>query len=188
MGDWKRLGGRVVYTRGSFRLVEDSWRLPDGRQVSFPLLKSPSFSVVVAVTEEHEVLFVRNLHPSPGLRLLELPGGRIDPNESPRSAARRELQEETGWRARELAFLGRYHPNPHWGTFEAHLFLGEKLVKGQSHPDPGESLRPVRLPVREVYRRFHEGRFRAASTIVGLSMAEDRLRAKGLLRDETRNR
>jgi ADP-ribose pyrophosphatase len=188
MPDWKRLSGRVVYRRGAFRIVEDRWQLPDGTRQVFPVLKSPSFAIVVALTAEHEVPLVENLHPSPGLRLLELPGGRIDRNETARSAARRELEEETGWRARRLALLGRYFPNPHWGSFEGHVFFGEGLTAGPTHPDEGESLRPLLMPVREVYRRFHRGGFRGGSSIVALSLAEERFRTMGLLSNATRTR
>jgi len=95
------------------------------------------------------------------------------------------MEEETGWRARRLTPFGRYHPNPHWGAFEGHVFLGERLRKVEAHPDGGESLRPVLVPVGNVYRRFRRGRFRARSTIVGLTLAEPSLRALGLLpRDE----
>jgi ADP-ribose pyrophosphatase len=162
--------------------------LPDGTRQTFPVLKSPSFAVIVAVTTEHEIPLVENLHPSPGLHLLELPGGRMEPHETARAAARRELEEETGWSAGRLTLLGRYHPNPHWGTFEGHVFFGDRLIEGRIHPDPGESLRPVLLPIREVYRRFHRGRFRGGSTIVGLSMAEERLRTMGLLPKGARDR
>jgi ADP-ribose pyrophosphatase len=185
MGEWKRLPSRAVYRQGDFQLMEDRWRLRDGTELKYPLLKTPSFAVVVGVTDEQEIPLVKNLHPSPGLRLLELPGGRIEPNETPRRAARRELEEETGWRARKLTRLGRYHPNPHWGTFQGHAFLAERLEEGATHPDVGESMRPVRLPIAEVYRRLHRGRFLGGSTIVGLTMAEERLRGLGLLpRDE----
>ncbi|MCI4372889.1 MAG: NUDIX hydrolase [Thermoplasmata archaeon] len=123
---------------------------------------------------------MENLHPSPGLHLLELPGGRLEPGETPRAGARRELEEETGWMARKLTPIGRYYPNSHWGTFQGHFFLGEGLRQGRPHPDPGESVRPMLLPVGEVYRRLHKGRFSAGSTMVGLFLAEDRLRKIGL--------
>ena len=171
----------MVEGDGNFRVLEDRWRLADGTELGAPLVRSPSFAVAVGVTEEHQIPLVRNLHPTPGLRLLELPGGRLDPNETPRSAARRELEEETGWTARKLSRLGRYYPNPHWGTFAGHVYLAEQLQAGETHPDVGESLRPVLVPVREVYRRLHRGRFFAGSTIIGLTMAEEPLRGLGLL-------
>ncbi len=173
----------MVYRQGAFRVLEDRWVLPDGTNFRFPRIESPSFSGVVALTDAHIVSLVENLHPSPGLHLLDLPGGRIEPGETPRAAARRELEEETGWTARKLSPIGRYYPNSHWGTFQGHFFLGEGLTLGPRHTDPGESVRPVLLPLGEVYRRFHQGRFRGGSTLVGLHMAENLLRGKGWLSD-----
>jgi ADP-ribose pyrophosphatase len=178
---WKHRPSRLVYHLGRFGVVEDRWDLPDGTHLVTPLIKSPSFAVVVAVTENREVVLVRNLHPSPGLHLLELPGGRLEPGEGPRAGARRELEEETGWRASTLTPIGRYFPNPHWGTFQGHVFLGTGLRQVAPHPDPGESVRPVLADVGEVYRRLHRGRFFAGSTLVGLFLAEDRLRTLGVL-------
>ena len=172
---------RVVYAHGRIRLVEERWRLRDGVEVTFPLLRAPSFATVVGLTEDHEVPLVANRHPSPGLGLLEVPGGRIEAKEGPRAAARRELEEETGWRAGRLTRLGRYYPSPHWGTTEGHIFFGERLTESRPHPDPGESLRPVLLPVGEVYRRLRRGRFLGGSTIGSLSLAEARFQALGLL-------
>lgn len=181
MAKWQHLPSRVVYRMGRFRVVEDRWRTAGGAQLVTPLVRSPSFSVVVGVTEDHRIPMVENLHPSPGLRLLELPAGRLEPGETPRAGARRELEEETGWRARQLSSIGHYYPNPHGGVFQGHVFLGEGLRPGRPHPDPGEFVRPVLLPVREVYRRLHLGRIHGGSTLVGLYLAERRLRAMRLL-------
>jgi ADP-ribose pyrophosphatase len=177
----KRKSRRLAYQLGRFSVIEERWALSDGTPDIFPVVRSPGFSVVVALTDEHEIVLVRDLHAVPGLRLLELPGGRMEPGESPRSAAGRELAEETGWRAGRLVPLGSYYPNPHWGSYLGHFFLGEGLRPGLRNPDPGESLRPLLLPVEEVYRRLEEGRFLAGSTLVGLFLAERHLRRKGWL-------
>ncbi len=126
-------------------------------------------------------MLLENLHPVPGLHLLEIPGGRLEPGESPREAARREMEEETGWIARRLTPLGRYYPNTHWGVYDGHLFLGERLVRGVARLDPGESVRPRALRIADVYRRLHSGRLRGGSTMIGLLLAEPVLRRRGLL-------
>lgn len=181
MAKWKHLPSRVVCRLGRFRVIADRWETPGGVRLVTPLVQSPSFSVVVGVTDDHEIPMVENLHPSPGLRLLELPAGRLEPRETPRAGARRELEEETGWRARRLTSVGRYYPNPHWGAFRGHVFVAEDLSPGLAHPDPGEFVRPVVLPVREVYRRLGQGRIRGGSSLVGLYMAKRRLRELRLL-------
>lgn len=181
MAKWKHLPSRVVCRLGRFRVVEDRWETPGGARLVTPLVRSPSFAVVVGVTEDHRIPMVQNLHPSPGLHLLELPAGRLEPGETPRAGARRELEEETGWSARQLTSIGRYFPNPHWGAFRGHIFLAGDLSPGQMHPDPGEFIRPVTLPVRDVYRRLNRGLIRGGSSLVGLYLAESRLRAMGLL-------
>ncbi|MGI0070675.1 MAG: NUDIX hydrolase [Thermoplasmata archaeon] len=176
-----RVTGRTVYRQGRFEVRELRWHRPGERTLRFPLLRSPSFSCVVAVTEDRRAVLVENLHPVPGLHLLEIPGGRIEPGETPLAAARRELQEETGWTARTLRPLGRYFPNPHWGTYEGHFFLGERLTPGAAKPDPGESVRPRLIALADVYRRVHRGRLRGGSTLVGLSLAEPVFRSRGWL-------
>ncbi len=175
------ISSRRAYRLGRFEVREVRWQRPGERPLHFPLVRSPSFACVVPLTDDRRVVLVENRHPVPGLHLLELPGGRIEPGESPRAAARRELEEETGWRARKLERLGRYHPTPHWGTYEGHFFLGEALVPGVLHPDPGESMHPRLMALPEVYRRLHRGRLPGGSTMVGLFLAEPVLRKRGWL-------
>lgn len=165
-----------VFEADRFTIVRDSWRSSDGRPLSSLRISAPSFSLVVPLTEDGAILLVRNRHPSPGLRLLELPGGRIDPGETPRRAAFRELEEETGWRAKTLLPLGRFYPNPHWGSHRGHVFLARGLRPGTRHLDPEEDLVTVKMPLDQVYRRLRQGGFPCGPTALGLHLAEPVLR------------
>ncbi len=78
----------------------------------FVLLGSPDWVNVVPVTAEGQVVLIRQWRHGTGETTLEIPGGLIDPGESPLMAGARELAEETGYEARRLELLGWVHPNP----------------------------------------------------------------------------
>jgi ADP-ribose pyrophosphatase len=143
------------------------------------MMDAPSFAIVVPVTPGGRIALVRNRHPVPDLHLLEWPGGLIEPGESPRTALRRELTEETGYRAGQLSALGRYYPNSHWGTYRGHVFVAEDLRSGPPSPDPEEWLELQTLPIQKAYGRSRGGDFLDGHTIVALCSAEAFLRARG---------
>ena len=175
---------RTLFRVGQLRVVEDSWRSPEGHRLRSVRVESPSFAVVVAVTRDGRMVLVRNLHRNPGLGLLELPGGRIERGETPSAAARRELAEETGYRAGRLKSIGQYYPHPHWSRKKGHLFLAQELRSGSPDLDPGECLEVRLLPVTTVYERLARGHFRDGSTILGLNAAAPHLWGRLLARSQ----
>jgi ADP-ribose pyrophosphatase len=168
----------VVYQNPFVTAHEDILSTPRGGRIANLRLVSPSFACVVPVTVDGKIVFVQNYRPALNASLLELPGGRLEPNEAPRHAAGRELEEETGYRAGELTPLGWYYPSPHRSVSRGHLFLGRKLREGTRHPDATEELRTLEIPVALAYRRLREGRLHDSSTVIGLSLAEPLLRAR----------
>lgn len=140
--------------------------------MSFFRLDSPSFACIVPVTDDQKIVFVREFRPALRTTLLETPGGRIEPGESPPHAARRELEEETGYRAGALRSLGWFYPSPFRSSNRAHLFLARRLSAGERHLDATEDLQNVEVPLSIAFRRMRQGRIRDPATIIGLSRAE----------------
>ena len=157
-------------------MYEDVLGLPGGGSMLYTRLESPSFSSVVPITDRGEIVFVENYRPPIGGYLLELPGGMVEPGEDPARAAARELEEETGYRARELSRLGWYYPSPHLGRHRGHLFIARGLTRGRALPDPGEKLRPVRLPIELAYDRLRNGELHQSTAMLALYLAEPFLR------------
>jgi ADP-ribose pyrophosphatase len=94
---------------------------------------------VLAETAEGLVL-IRQHRPVVGEWLWELPAGKVDPGESSEAAARRELEEETGYRAPHLTLLFQYYPSPGYTTEQITLFWAPHVEPGPASPEPDEEI------------------------------------------------
>jgi len=101
---WERIATRPGPS-GWITVSTVTFVMPDGTESEWDLITGPDVVAVVALTDEGEVLLVRQFRPGPGRMLDELPGGVVDDGESPLDAGRRELLEETG-HAGELTLVG----------------------------------------------------------------------------------
>jgi 8-oxo-dGTP pyrophosphatase MutT (NUDIX family) len=142
---------------------------PD-RTHDFYVLESVDWVNVVPVTEAGDVVFIELYRHGIEEPSLEIPGGMIDPGETPLEAASRELEEETGYRAASaLVPIGVVHPNPAIQQNRCHTFLAENArLSGEPRPDETEDIRVVRHPRAHVPRLLEEGRITHALVVAGL--------------------
>ena len=170
-GRWRTLEAKYLYENPwcSFRV--DEVRLPDGARIEYGVLESAGFSAVVPVTEEGGVVLVRQWRQPVGSFTLELPGGGVDKGKDPREAARRELLEETGYRAENLSHLVSVRTSPGRSTEVCHLFRC-KAVRASSgpRPEPTEFVSAVELPLAEAVGKVYSGEITAATSVLGLLM------------------
>jgi ADP-ribose pyrophosphatase len=108
---WTPLASSIRWSHGKLALREDAWRLPDGREVVYPVLVvGVAVGILPFVDDEHVLLVRQFRHLQRGLSW-ELPGGGALPGEDPVAAAQRELREEGGYRAERFTFLTRFFPS-----------------------------------------------------------------------------
>src|SRR5262252_1754653 len=109
----KITSSKQVYDCGLFRVTEDTARDPKtGFEIKRSVVRHIGSAVVMAVDEKKRVLLVRQYRRPAERYLWELPAGRLDPGETPLKAAKRELIEETGMRAKKWSKLVSYYPSP----------------------------------------------------------------------------
>lgn len=180
---WKVLNSRSLFSAGFFNLRVDECELPDGRRMPrYYVLEFLDWVNVIAVGDDGRMILVRQHRHAAAGDFLELPGGSTDPGESPRTAAERELREETGFVATEWIDCGFHHPNPALQNNRMHTFLALGCRKvGEPELDPFEDLSTETAPVSEVYRRCFGGEMKHSLIIASLMLGHDRLRNRGLL-------
>lgn len=139
---WEKLSSRYLVKERWATLRVDACRMPDGTIVDdYYVLEYPNWVNAVALTEDNQVILIRQYRHAAGEVMLEIPGGCIDPGEEPEEAIRRELLEETGYAFDHMRKLGSVYANPSTAanrTF-SYLFTGGRKVQEQ-HLDGREQI------------------------------------------------
>lgn len=146
-----------IYNGIIVHLYRDTVRLPNGKLATREVMRHPGAVCVVPLTENGEVLMVRQFRHPFSTVLLEAPAGKIDPGEMPEDCARRELSEETGAEADELEYIGDYYPSVAVLDENIRLFIARKLTFFDQHTDEDEFLRVERVPLRTLVDRVLSG-------------------------------
>lgn len=121
----------------------------DGREHDFYVLEAPDWINVIPLTRAGEVVLVEQYRQGTRELSLEIPGGMVDDDESPRDTAARELLEETGYEATELVELGRTRPNPAIQDNWIHTYLARDVVRRGEPTNEGTEQTVVRLVALE---------------------------------------
>ncbi|MDR2897873.1 MAG: NUDIX hydrolase [Spirochaetaceae bacterium] len=138
---------------------------PEGRGGEYITLNAPDWVIVIpvlknAATGKPDFVMVRQWRHGAGEICTEFPGGVMEKNEKPETAAGRELLEETGYRAGKLVHLGTVSPNPAIMSNRVHFFAAEDLTDtGETSPDEDEYVNTSILSGAEVFKKMGHGDF-----------------------------
>jgi len=162
------LTSEVLYQGKVFRLQRDTVIEPGGVEAERDIIVHPGSVVVLPIFKDGRVLLIRQYRHSIGEFLWELVAGRKEPNESPLAAARRELVEETGYKAKRLRKLMRIVPTPGFVNEWMWIFAAEGLMQGIAQPEEDERITPRIFTLKQVEKMIESGALRDAKSICGL--------------------
>ena len=171
----KLVSSKLVFKGKVFNVYADTLVEPGGHQHRKDVIRHNGSVVILAVDEsknpaDPDVILERQYRHAAGQYLIELPAGTREPDEAPLAAAKREMIEETGYRANKWTLLQKYFASPGFLGEWMQIYLARDLREGKAHPEMDENLEVFRLPLSEAMKLVADGKIHDGKTLIGLSL------------------
>ncbi|KKX56891.1 NUDIX hydrolase [Brevibacillus borstelensis] len=171
----KTISSQTIYEGKVITLKVDEVLLPNGHTAKREIVTHQGAVAVMALTDEGKLVAVRQFRKPLEQVIVELPAGKLEPGEEPLACAKRELQEETGYQAKDYTLLSSFFTSPGFANEILHLYLATGLTKGESQPDEDEFVEVLELTLEEAHELHRLGEIRDAKTVAALFAWENRL-------------
>ena len=163
--------------RGSFLdVIMDEVILPDGNTGTREWINHPGAICCIPVLENGNICLIQQYRYSVRKHMIELPAGKLDIGEKPKDCAKRELEEEIGYKANNIKLLTVMYPAVGFANEKMYLFIAKELKKTKINLDQDEFIQLVPKTLEEAIQMIWDGQISDAKTIIGLLWAERILR------------
>jgi ADP-ribose pyrophosphatase len=167
----KTLNSKVVYDGRIVTVKLDDVEVSDGHKSFREVVVHNGGVVIVAKKDEDTVLLVKQYRYPLNSVNIELPAGKLEIGENPDEACKRELEEETGYRAKTWKSLGYINTTPGICTEKLYLYYASDLEFVGEHPDEGEIIKCFEYKIKDVFEMIKRGEINDAKTICALTRA-----------------
>jgi ADP-ribose pyrophosphatase len=176
------ISSKLAYKGRVFSVFADKVEEPGGNINTRDVIRHNGSIVILAVDEsknprDPEIVFERQYRHAAGQTLIELPAGRVEPNEAPLAAAKRELIEETGYRGKRWTLLTKYFASPGFLGEWMQIYLARDIREGIATPEPDENIEVFRLPLSEALALVADNKIHDGKTLIGLMLYDAARRA-----------
>ena len=164
----KTFSRKTVFVGRVLDVGVEKHQMPDGRQSSFEIIRHPGGAAVLPVLPDGRILLIRQFRPAIGEMIYEIPAGRLEPGESARECAGRELIEEVGYSAAQLLPLGGFWSTVGFCDEYIHLFLGRDLTAAEQNLEPDEIIELCPMTLEEALEKVESGEILDSKTQLAL--------------------
>lgn len=133
----KTIATKPIYDGNIISLQVDDVRLPNGQEAKRELVKHPGAVAIIPVTDDGKLIMVKQFRKALEKTIIEIPAGRIEPNEDPKRTAIRELEEETGYGTKHMTYLQSFATSPGFADEIIHVYVAKDLFK-IDNPEDGD--------------------------------------------------
>lgn len=174
----KTITSETLYEGKIISLRVEEVSLPDGNQAKRELVKHPGAVALIPITDEGKIVLVKQYRKALDRLLLEIPAGRIEPNEAPKLTASRELEEETGLGAKSVTYLQSFATSPGFADEVIHLYLAEGLyeIENPAAGDEDEFIETLAVTIEEAEALVASGEIYDAKTVFSILYVKHELK------------
>lgn len=165
----EKINSSMLYDGRIIKLYNDEIKLPDGKGAYREYVKHPGGVCVVPITDEGEVMLVRQYRYVYGKEIIEIPAGKRDSfSEDTLLGAKRELKEELGITAENFIYLGEFYPTPGYTDEIIYMYAATKLTFGETCPDEDEFIDAERIHIDTLTDMIMDGEIKDGKTIAAV--------------------
>lgn len=164
-----------VYDGRILNLRVDQLMLGNGKTAKREIIEHRGAAAIVPVIQGRDVVLVRQYRYAVATDLLEVPAGTMEQGETPEECAVRELEEETGYRCKEIEKILEFFPVPGYSTEKIHVYIAKGLSKSKMHTEDDEQISVEILPMENALEKVRSGEIHDAKSICALFRAAELL-------------
>jgi ADP-ribose pyrophosphatase len=171
----KLISSKLAFKGKVFKVYTDTLIEPGGHRNTRDVIRHNGSVVILAVDEsknptDPDIILERQYRYAAGQTLIELPAGSRNAGEAPLAAAKREMIEETGFRAKKWTMLIKYFASPGFLGEWMQIYLARDLREGASALEEDEHLEVFRMPLSQAMKLVAAGKIHDGKTVIGLSL------------------
>lgn len=164
----KTLTSKCVYDGKIMTVLSDEVELADGKQSFREVVRHSGGVVILALKDSETILMVKQFRYPISKTVLELPAGKLEKDENPDEACKRELEEETGYQAEKWTSLGYINTSPGFCDEKLYLYKAENLHFVGEHPDEGEIISAIEIKISDVKNKIKNSEINDAKTLCAI--------------------
>ncbi len=167
----KTLNISNIYTGKVINLDIETVLLPNNKEAKREIVKHPGAVAILPINDKGEIFFVKQYRKAINMELIEIPAGKLEKNEEPKKCALRELQEEIGYMAGKLTFIGEFYTSPGFANEKIFIYKAEELTPNRLTADEDEFINIIKYDKYEAVNMVKEGIIKDAKTVLAICLS-----------------
>jgi ADP-ribose pyrophosphatase len=164
----KTIHSKTIYQGKIISVQVDEVKLPNGKTSQREIVKHPGAVAIVPFTSDGKLVVVRQFRKPLEKEIYEIPAGKLEAGEDPQECALRELEEETGYRTKQLRYITSFYTSPGFANEILYLYEAEQLEEGEAKPDTDEFVEMKQISLEEGLELLNKEQIHDAKTAFAL--------------------